>query len=406
MNIDTMRNIDYYVGVPLTFIVTIIQKAIGIFITNKKYLVKNVLLIELSEMGSAILAEPAMKKLAKNISGNLHFVIFSKNKYSLQLLKIIKQDNVFTIDESSIKNLSFSTIKFFFWCRKKQIDSVIDLELFSRFTALLSIFSGAKNRIGFYAFYNEGLYRGDLLTKKVPYNSHQHIAKNFIALADATINNEEKLPAVKRVIADDEVVISKLNISKTEQNTIYNIILLHYKKFISNQHHIVLINANASDLLPQRRWQQNNYQQVINKILTYNKNIIVVLTGSVNEKASLNNLCLNVDNKRCINFAGAISFLQLPALYSISKFMLTNDSGPAHFAAVTNMHTFVIFGPETPALYGSIGSTTAIYSAMSCSPCVSAFNHRKTPCTDNLCIQIISPEQVFNIIKDKLDELA
>ena len=50
------------------------------------------------------------------------------------------------------------------WCVEKKIDTVIDLELFSRFTALLSALCGAGNRVGFYKFHHEGLYCGEFLT--------------------------------------------------------------------------------------------------------------------------------------------------------------------------------------------------------------------------------------------------
>jgi len=85
--------------------------------------------------------------------------------------------------------------------------------------------------------------------------------------------------------------------------------------------------------------------------------------------------------------------------------MLSNDSGPPHFASVTDMPAFVFFGPETPKLYGPLGQATPIYAGLACSPCVSASNHRKTPCEDNVCLQVITPEQVFSILQPKLDEL-
>ena len=81
--------------------------------------------------------------------------------------------------------LAGDSVRFLRWCREKDIDTVVDLELFSRFTALLSGFSGAERRVGFYRFHNEGLYRGEMLTHRVAYNPHIHIAKNFIALVDA-----------------------------------------------------------------------------------------------------------------------------------------------------------------------------------------------------------------------------
>jgi len=398
MNVDTMRNIDHYAGVPLTFLGTIIKKTIDFFITPKAIKPKNVLLIELSEMGSAIIVDPAMRKLQANIEGELFFVIFSKNAVSLELLGTVKKENVFLIDESSIANLAISAIKFLSWCRNNKIDSVIDLELFSRFTALLAATCGAVNIVGFHSFHNEGLYRGDFLTRKVSYNPHQHIAKNFIALVDSLLTQKQELPYLKRVIDDSEIVIAKADVSDEEKNTITDIISNMYEDFNKDK--------NASDLLPQRRWDKENYGDVIKKVLAYNENAIILLTGSPAEKDGAQMLADYVNDKRCINFAGAVKFLQLPHLYSVCAFMLTNDSGPAHFASITDMHTFVIFGPETPALYGSLGPTTPIYAGMSCSPCVSASNHRKTPCSDNQCIKIITPDWVFNTLKFKLDELT
>ncbi len=406
MNVDTMRNIDYYAGVPLVMSATLVKKTLDFFVPPRKRKAKNVLLIELSEMGSAILVDPAMRKLKKNIEGELYFVIFSKNKASLQLLGTVKEENIYTIDENSLTNIAKSTLKFFQWCREKEIDSVIDLELFSRFTALLTIGSGAVNRVGFHAFHNEGLYRGDLLTHKVAYNPHQHIAKNFIALVDALLSENQELPYLKRIIKDDEIQIAKATICEEEQSSIIATISTFYEGFDSNKNHIILVNSNASDLLPQRRWDRENYGEVIKKILAANENVILLLTGAPSEKEGAQLLADYVDDKRCINFAGGVKFLELPALYSLCAFMLTNDSGPAHFASITDMHTFVIFGPETPALYGSLGSTTSIYAGMSCSPCVSASNHRKTPCSDNQCIKIITPDLVFNTLKFKLDALS
>jgi ADP-heptose:LPS heptosyltransferase len=406
MNVDTMRAIDHYAGVPLTFLGTLLQKAAGLFVSRPYHKPRNVLLIELSEMGSAILVDPAMRKLRSQIDGELYFVIFSKNKVSLQLLNTVKEENIFTIDESGMVPLALSTLKFFKWCREKKIDSVIDLELFSRFTALLTGFSGATNRVGFHSFHNEGLYRGDFLTHKVAYNPHQHIAKNFVALVDALMSREQQVPFTKRIIPDSEIEIAKTEITETQQREVLEIIASKYEGFDPDVNPVILVNSNASDLLPQRRWDRANYCEVIKKILAYNDKAVVLLTGAPSEHDGAQKLADCVGDARCINFAGGVKFLQLPHLYSVSAFMITNDSGPAHFASITDMHTFVIFGPETPALYGSLGPSTPIFAGMACSPCVSAANHRKTPCTDNQCIQVITPEWVFNTIKPKLDELA
>jgi len=66
------------------------------------------------------------------------------------------------------------------------------------------------------------------------------------------------------------------------------------------------------------------------------------------------------------------------------------------------LRTFVLFGPETPALYGSLGNSTPLYAGLACSPCVSATNHRKTPCRDNVCLQAISVETVLAQLRPAL----
>jgi ADP-heptose:LPS heptosyltransferase len=86
-------------------------------------------------------------------------------------------------------------------------------------------------------------------------------------------------------------------------------------------------------------------------------------------------------------------------LYNIAKVLVTNDSGPAHFSAITPIRSIVLFGPETPRLYGSLGNTEAITSDLSCSPCVMATNQKNSACNDAVCMRLITPERVYESIR-------
>lgn len=405
MKVDTMRWIDYYVGVPLCFVGSICNKLVSLVSKQNRRALQNVLFIELSEMGSAILVDPAMRKLQKEINANIHFAIFRKNKPSLDLLSTVPQDNIYTIRENNIFAFIFDTLKFFFWVRNRRIDAVIDLELFSRFTALLTGFSGAPSKVGFHAFYNEGLYRGSFLTHKVAYNPHIHIAKNFIALVNALLACREEVPFSKTFIADEEISLAMIEFTDEQKKIVRDIVSKCFTGFNPDKHKIVLVNPNASELLIQRRWPPQYYVQLIRKILDICGNAIVLITGDPREREEAELLKDQVQSERLINFAGKVTFAQLPLLYGISEFMITNDSGPGHFSAVTGMPSFVIFGPETPALYGSLRNSTPIYAGLACSPCVSASNHRKTACKDNVCLQVIKPEDVLEIVKPSLERI-
>jgi ADP-heptose:LPS heptosyltransferase len=402
MNVDTMRRIDYWAGIPLCFLVSTVQRVANWLRPRREKQPKNVLFVELSEMGSAIIVDPAMRKMQREAGANLHFVIFKNNAASLRLLGTVPEENVFTLRADGLVPLVVDTLRFLLWTRRRRIDTVIDLELFSRFTALLTALSGASNRVGFHAFHNEGLYRGEMLTHRVAYNPHIHIAKNFVALVDAALTHRDELPFSKRAVPDEEVVLAKAEVGEDAKAAMRERVKEDYPDFDPVRHRLVLINPNASDLLPQRRWMPDNFVTLMRDILAAYPDVLILITGAPAERDQADGLKRRVDDDRCINFAGRVKFSELPALYSISTLMVTNDSGPGHFSAVTDLRTFVIFGPETPRLYGSLGNSTPIFAGLACSPCVSAANHRKTPCVDNVCLKVITPEQVFATIQPAL----
>ena len=48
-------------------------------------------------------------------------------------------------------------------------------------------------------------------------------------------------------------------------------------------------------------------------------------------------------------------------------------------------------------LYGSLSPRAVnLHKPLSCSPCLTAYNHRQSPCDgNNVCLQTISPEEVL-----------
>ena len=343
-----------------------------------------------------------MRKARARLNAELYFVIFAQNAKSLNLTGTISRANVFAIRNTSLWHLALDTLKFLLWTRRNRIDTVVDLELFSRFTALLTGFSGANRRVAFYRFHNEGLYRGEMLTHRVAYNPHIHIAKNFIALIDALLSAAPTVPYSKTLIGDDELTIALPPPSASVRDGL----LMRIKALAPNlnlaRFRVVLVNPNASELLPQRRWMPERFAELIRRILAANDDILVLITGAPSERPEAEELAEQCENDRCIAFAGQSALADLPVLYALAVVMVTNNSGPAHFAAASGLPTIVLFGPETPNLYQPLGSSKAIYAGLACSPCVSASNHRKSACDDNVCMRAIGVEQVFAAVNDVL----
>ena len=92
-------------------------------------------------------------------------------------------------------------------------------------------------------------------------------------------------------------------------------------------------------------------------------------------------------------------------LYTMADVLVTNDSGPAHFASLTPIHTVTLFGPETPLLFSAMTPRNKpIWAGVACSPCVSALNNRQSPCQNNICMQRISVDQVYNAVCESYAE--
>ena len=392
MNVNAMRSIDKWVGVPLCFLASLLSRLRNIFAGKRVPDTTNTLFIELSEMGSAVIVDPAMRKLRREANAKLFFAIFRDNSKSLEILNTIPQENIFKMNSSNLLALFFSMISFMGWCRKKRITCVIDLELFSRFTALLSFVSGARSRVGFASFHDEGLYRGSMINFPVRYNAHVHVAVNFVSLVHRAMDKFQN-PYATVALEEGDLDLARAEVHPAQIAKVRGKIKEMYPAWRHEK--VILFNVNASDMLPQRRWQQENFAVVAKQLLDNFKDIIIVGTGAPAERKYVQKVIDLAGHERFVNSAGVFAFSELVPLYSFSSFMLTNDSGPAHFASVTPLKVFVLFGPETPALYAPLGGNAEpFYLRLPCSPCVSAANHRKTTCLTRPCITTIQPSWV------------
>ena len=107
-----------------------------------------------------------------------------------------------------------------------------------------------------------------------------------------------------------------------------------------------------------RKWETARFVELATRILDQlTPARIVVLTGAPSEREAADGLCRR--SAQCdasISLAGKTSLRELLTLYTLANVLVTNDSGPGHFASLTPVHAVVLFGPETPRLFGSAGA--------------------------------------------------
>ncbi len=405
MNIDLMRQLDRKLGIPLCFLFSILNGIKKLFKGNSPPKdSRKILFIELSEMGSMVLAFSLFKKTKELFPNDeLYFLTFQKNRYAIDILDVIPEENVCVIDDCDLFVFLKTAVRSLRCLRKKKITTVLDMEFFSRFTSIYSFICGAKETVGYFRYHNEGLYRGSLLTHRVQYNPQIHTSYNLLNLIYALDESREDLPTPKKTIDKEDLILPrKAKISANSRTHILDK-LKEINTDIIQADKIILLNPNASDIIPLRRWPVDSYIELADALLKQT-GIYIVLTGIEAEKQACKSICSALNHKRCLNFSGKTSFSELIDLYNISDALITNDSGPAHFSAMTDIQTFVFFGPETPKLYGPLGNNCHVfYSNHSCSPCVSVFNQRQSPCRDNKCLKAISVQEVYDKVIEKLE---
>ncbi len=404
MKLRTMRAVDYWIGIPLCFLGTLLVRLRGTPKGPEKP--RRILFIELSEMGSTVIANPALEKAKSALGAEIFFLIFERNVDCLRLLPTVAEDHIVTIRETGLFVLALDTLRFLRWVRKAKIDTVVDMELFSRYSGLLTGLSGARRRVGFYRFHAEGLYRGEMLTHRVNYNGHIHIAKNFICMINALLAPSPEVPYSKTFVSDEEIRVPLQPVTEDEKEFIRGLIRQVYPEYRRDFHRVVLINPNSSELLPQRRWERDNYCALASMIVSEWDNALVLITGSPAERDEALQMQEKVGHPRFRSFAGMHKLIAIKALYNVAEVLVSNDSGPAHFSAITPIRSIVLFGPETPKLYGSLGNTEAIWAALSCSPCVTAANQKNSACNDAVCMRLITPERVLESIRGVLNGTA
>ena len=401
MKLATMRAVDYWIGIPLCFLCTIWVRLMG---TPKgPDRPRRVLFIELSEMGSTVIANPALQKAKDALGAEIFFLIFERNADSLRLLPTVPEQNIVTIREDGLWELAMGTLRILRWMRKAQIDTVVDMELFSRYSGLLTGLSGAKRRVGFHKFHAEGLYRGEMLTHRVNYNGHIHMAKNFICMVNALLAPTPEVPYSKTFVSDEEIRVPIEPVTTDEKEFIHGLVREVYPQYNPDVHRIVLINPNSSELLPQRRWERENFMKVAELVVKEWDDALVLITGSKAEREEALKMQEAIGHPRFRSFAGMHKLKAITALYNVADVLVTNDSGPGHFSAISPIRSIVLFGPETPRLYGSLGNSEAIWAGLSCSPCVTAANQKNSACNDPVCMRMITPERVLESIRGVLN---
>lgn len=397
MNIKFQRLVDRFIGIPLCAVFSCVDRLFGRAVTEVAP--RRILVILLSEMGSLVLAEAMFSRLqAKYPAASLHMLLFAKNREVLELLGVVSPANILTLRDTSLFGLLSDSLRALWTLRRVKPDVVIDCELFSRVSSIFAYLSGARLRVGFHPHTQEGLYRGSFINRPVMYNPYRHLSLQFLTMVAAIESNT--FPLTKELPLPLPAAPPLLEFAVGEREAAAA--QLHSDFPAVADKRLILIYPSGG-MLPIRAWPLESYALLCADLLADGYAVGVV--GMSEDRPLGQALVSQSGSSLCIDLTGYTkSVRHLLALFHRADLLITNDGGPGQFAALTPIPSIVFFGPETPLLYRSLSrSAYCFHLPLPCSPCLTAYNHRLSPCDgDNQCLKQISPAQVIAKAREML----
>ena len=239
------------------------------------------------------------------------------------------------------------------------------------------------------------------MTHRMVYTPHVHALRAMRVMVEALWRDPSQLPALDiDQFSFDE---SLMRFTPTAQDVESVRQAMSRAAGGAIPRRLVLLNANTSDrdLVPLRRWDAVRYVDLARQLLAEHEDVWIAFTGAPSEADDVEPLVRRVGHPRCFSMAGKTTMRQLLALYTLAEVLVSNDSGPAHFAALTNVEIVTLFGPEVPRLWGVLGPRShIIWLALPCSPCLSAYNNRlAVECRNNVCMKGITVDHVHATVR-------
>lgn len=391
MNIQFQRTVDRLAGVPICALLSLAERVRRLFARDAHPpQPKRILIVLLSEMGSLVLASSMFETLRARYPGaSLHMLMFGKNREVLDLMGVMPPENVITLNDKTLGRFAGDSLRAIGAMRRLRPDVVIDCELFSRVSSIFSYLSGAPVRVGFHPYTQEGLYRGSFINRPVAYNPYRHLSDQLLTMVDAIESRTYPLAkGFTKKAPPAHVAFPADELQQTGARLDRDFPVLAGKK-------LVLVYPGGG-ILPIRAWPKEYYKQLCAELLADGH--AIGLIGLKEDKALAQEIVASSQNPHCADLTGyTTSIRHLLAVFNHASLLITNDGGPGQFAALTPMPTLVFFGPETPALYSPLAPNIhCLYNGISCSPCLTAYNHRASPCDgDNQCLKQITPDHVL-----------
>jgi heptosyltransferase-2 len=209
------------------------------------------------------------------------------------------------------------------------------------------------------------------------------MANHYLALSDALDNeginvNEPVIPTLNVSSAAKESVSAQLQAAGIHSTLIY-------------------VLCPGAEYGVTKRWPTEHFATLAKQIIGHEPNAQVVLLGSKGDHALASSIQSQADHLPQIhNWCGTTSLDEAIALISMSKVLISNDSGLMHIGAALKVPQVAIFGSSDPHHTPPLSNKAKVlWLNLPCSPC----HKRECPLSHLKCLKDILPVTVLSTIQ-------
>ncbi len=318
-----------------------------------------VLIVKPSSFGDIIQANPVLTAIKSAWpSCSIDWLVFKQWEETVKMFPLV--DNIITWDRKGGIKEFLRVLK---ECNKQKYDLVIDLQGLLR-TALLVRMMNAKQKIGV-----SGMKELSWLLVKEPYKRNKKenaVIRNLNSVSCLTgVQYTPKFDIICESVSLDE--LKDFNLSKDD-------FVVAFVPFSRGK---------------TKTWDSKNYVELARMIKEKNKNIKILVLGSVKDYEK-------IKSENVIDICGKTGIKELACVLKMCKFVIGADTGAMHLANALGIRNVFIFGGSDINETSPYGDNAKIISAyLPCSPC-----RGKCKFDTEKCLQKITPKDVFENIKE------
>lgn len=329
-----------------------------------------ILLIQKKFMGDALVSSTLLPLLKQKYpQAEISFLL--EEKYSQILLGNPYIDHLIFFKESLIKTLSE--------IKRQRFDLVIDL--YSKIeTGIITLFSGAKTRIGFFKKYTRFFYNFPIVREKK------------VKSANTTLAIEHRLQMLEPLHISFKETFPKVYLLKEEVENARRILRENH---LSEENDLIMISTFGSS--EEKTYPIQYMAELLNSIAEYKPNIKILCNYLPSQKELFQKLYNSLSQKTqnsIVETFDTKNLREFAAVTSLCKCLIGNEGGATNVSKALNVPTFTIFSPQIQISHW----------AWSSNPDLDKFLHVKNFIPDSDNYLDFKPSLFENDLKEFLDK--